>query len=810
MGVSVQEDEARTVVKLSGRLDGPAVHKLQEEVLARIRPYARVSIDLSGTTEISSLALRALLSLSRAVACAGGEVSFTSVTPQTVDLLDAIGFLSMSRQCLLLGDELKSAQLAKIITRIDVYPSHEIGGYFVQQGSPMPFGATPAAGGVNFAIHSATATGCMLVLFEKGKPDPIAELRIPDEFRIGTVWAIFVFHVDPERMEYGYRIDGPYDPRSGMRFNPGTTLIDPYSHAITGLDAWGERTRDRPLYRCRLAPDDFDWENERSPGHRMEDLVIYEMHVRGFTRHESSGARWPGTFASIREKIPYLKNLGVNCIELMPIFEFDELDNARRNAETGEPLVNYWGYNTVGFFAPKAGYAVTGTHGMQTDEFKALVKELHRNGIEVMLDVVFNHTAEGGDAGPTISFRGIDNQTYYLLDADGDYLNYSGTGNTLNCNHPVVRDMVRDCLRYWVSKYHIDGFRFDLASILGRGPDGQPLANPPLLEALAADPVLARCKLIAEAWDAAGLYQVGTFPSYGRWAEWNGRYRDTMRRFLKGDSGQVVDVVKRLLGSPDLYADRGPSASVNYMTCHDGFTLMDLVSFNEKHNDANGEDSRDGTDANWSWNCGFEGPTDDLAILERRHRQIKNALAMLFLSQGVPMLLMGDEMGRTQKGNNNAYCHDSPLTWLDWSLLEQNSHIHNFCRRMIALRKEHPCLRHSLHSGNGSAGTQRLDVSWHGVEPWKPDWSYDSLSVAMLLRQSDQEEVDVLYAAFNMYWEPLTFQLPAPPLSKQWRLFADTARPSPQDVAEVGQEPVLVDPSQIRLADRSVVVLTAR
>ena len=547
--------------------------------------------------------------------------------------------------------------------RIDIHPTHTYGEFKLRAGRPLPFGATRVEGGINFSISSRHASSCTLVLFKKRQSEPMAEIPFPDEFRIGNVFAMVVFGLDYENIEYGFRMDGPYNPQEGHRFDPTKILLDPYAKVIGGRDVWGVQPDWNDIYqhRGRIVFDDFDWQSDRPLEIPIEDLIIYEMHVRGFTRHPSSGVKHPGTFAGIREKIPYLKELGINCIELMPIFEFDEFENSRTHPETGELLLNYWGYSQVGFFAPKAGYAATGKFSMQVDELKALIQDLHNNGIEVFLDVVFNHTAEGNENGPTISFRGIDNQTYYMLTPEGYYYNFSGTGNTLNCNNPMVRNMVLDCLRYWAAEYHIDGFRFDLASILGRDPWGAPLSNPPLLENLAFDPILAKCKLIAEAWDAGGLYQVGSFPSYGRWAEWNGKYRDTVRKFLKGDMGQVGEMAQRIQGSPDLYWWRGPSASINFITAHDGFTLADLVSYNHKHNEANGEHNNDGSNDNDSWNCGWEGPTDDPEINALRCRQIKNAVAFLMVSQGVPMILMGDEIGRTQQGNNNAYCHDNEL-----------------------------------------------------------------------------------------------------------------------------------------------------
>jgi isoamylase len=528
-----------------------------------------------------------------------------------------------------------------LLQRVDAYPTRVIAGLKVRAGRAYPFGATMVPGGVNFSVFSRHAASCTLVLFEKGAKEPSAELPFPDEFRVGDVYAMTVFDLDVENLEYGYRMDGPFDPRTGHRFDNSVVLMDPYARLVSGRDVWGQHPDWSVAYqhRSRVLQDDFDWEHDRPLEIPAEDLVIYEMHVRSFTQHASSNARHPGTYAAIREKIPYIKSLGINCVELMPIFEFDEFENSSTNPATGQTRYNYWGYSTVGFFAPKAGFAATGALGMQADELKALVKDLHKNGIEVMLDVVFNHTAEGDHRGPTISFRGLDNKTYYMLTPDGWYYNFSGCGNTLNCNNPVVRQVVLDCLRYWVSEYHIDGFRFDLAAILGRDPTGVPLANPPLLESLANDPILGRTKLVAEAWDAGGLYQVGSFPAYGRWAEWNGKYRDTLRKFLKGDMGQVPDLSLRLQGSPDLYYGRGTAASVNFLTCHDGFTLRDMVSYNGKHNDANGENNNDGSNDNHSWNCGWEGESTDPAVNALRLRQMKNALALLMVSQGVPMIL---------------------------------------------------------------------------------------------------------------------------------------------------------------------------
>lgn len=703
--------------------------------------------------------------------------------------------------------------------RIDIHPTHNYGDWKLRCGKPFPFGATLVPGGVNFSIFSSHATSCTLVLFQKRAGEPMAEIPFPEEFRIGNVYCMVVFDLDYENLEYGYRMDGPKNFREGHWFDKSKILMDPYARIIGGRDVWGITPDWNDIYqhRARISFDDFDWEGDRPLEIPPEDQIIYEMHVRSFTRDPSSGVKEKhrGTFAGIREKIPYLKALGINAVELMPIYEFDEFENSRPNPETGELLVNYWGYSTVGFFAPKAGYAATGKFGMQVDELKALVKELHKNGIEVILDVVFNHTAEGNERGPTISFRGLDNKTYYMLTPEGYYFNFSGTGNTLNCNNPIVRGMVLDCLRYWAAEYHIDGFRFDLAAILGRDPWGAPLTNPPLLESLAFDPILAKCKLIAEAWDAGGLYQVGSFPAYGRWAEWNGKYRDSLRKFLKGD-GNIGDVAQRLQGSPDLYAPTGraPATSINFITCHDGFTLMDLVSYNGKHNEANGENNNDGSNDNDSWNCGREGPTDDPGVNALRHRQIKNAVALLMVSQGVPMILMGDEVGRTQRGNNNTYCHDNELNWLDWTLVEKNADLLKFFRDCIAFRKAHPVLRSPGHFQNRDyVGSGYPDISWHGTRAWYVDWSSRHILAFLLCGKHAKQgkvEDNYLYVAMNAHWEAHRLEIPGLPPGMRWHVFANTGLRPPEDSYLPGTEPALEDRSGLLLGDRSVVILVGR
>ena len=798
-------DDSLTRVELIGRLGSSLPEEVRNEVLALVKPGCKLLLDLSRLHTVSSQGLRMLLLLCRQVRAVGGTLLADGATDELRDIAECAGFGDLFRESFTNGPfSLVSVPRRQ---RVDSYPTHRVAGYAVRVGRPDPLGATPQEGGINFALYSRHATAISLVLFTAGGTEPLAEIPFPREFRIGDVFAMTVFGLDEESIEYGFRIDGPCDPRNGHRFDNTKVVLDPHARIVGGHEVWGGARESCQLgqYRARLAPHDFDWEDDRPLELPLEELVIYEMHVRGFTRSGTSGVVHPGTFAGLREKIPYLKELGINCVELLPLFEFDETDMVRSNPVTGKPLCNYWGYNTVAFFAPKAGYAATGKSGLQADELRATIKELHRHGIEVILDVVFNHTAEGNEHGPTISFRGIDNRTYYMLSPDGRYYNFSGCGNTLNCNHPVVREFVVDCLRHWVADYHIDGFRFDLASILGRDQSGAPLANPPLLEALAGDPILGRTKLIAEAWDAGGMYQVGSFPAYGRWSEWNGRFRDCARKFLKGDIGQAGEMATRMAGSPDLYYGRGAIASINFITCHDGFTLADLVSYNEKHNEANGEQNRDGANDNYSWNCGAEGPTDDPSVMSLRQRQIKNALAILFLAQGVPMLLMGDECGRTQVGNNNAYCHDSDLTWFDWSLLQANADLYRFCRLLIQFRREQPLLRSPLH-----VGPMVPDLTWHGTQAHRPDWSGTSRVLAWQRTRTVGAKHQSVYVAMNMYWENLDFELPIPPAAMKWHIVMNTAMPSPEDIWEPSSEPQLAGQDRLTVRGRSVVVLIAK
>lgn len=809
MELDVHETPTQTTFRFVGPVDGRIAPEVEAQARSHLHYGAKIDFDMSRVTDVTASGMRWVRLLYRQAAAAGGHVTVVGMPQPARDVLDAVGFL---RPIVVVDDDAVVTDEPLSDQRIDLVPTHFHDGYRLRPGQVYPYGAWPVSGGVSFSLCSRHATACTLVLFERGSRTPEVEIPFPEEFRFGHVFAMTVLDLDPERFEYGYRVEGPNDPKAGHRFDKNVILLDPWARVVGGQAVWAQPLDPKDPYprRAQIPAEDFEWEGDRPLVLPFEDLIIYEMHVRGFTRDPSSRSRFPGTYAALREKIPYLKRLGVNCVELLPVFEFNELEHSRKHPQTGQDLLNYWGYSTLGFFAPKAGFAATGARGFQVDEFKSLVKELHRNGIEVMLDVVFNHTAEGNEQGPNISFRGLDNRTFYMLTPEGHYYNFSGCGNTFNCNNPIVRDFVLSCLRYWVTEYHVDGFRFDLASILGRAPNGAPLANPPLLESLAYDPVLGTTKLVAEAWDAGGLYQVGTFPAYGRWAEWNGKYRDCARKFLKGSEGQVSEFSRRLLGSPTMYAGRGPTASINFITCHDGFTLADLVSYNHKHNEANGEDNRDGANDNESWNCGIEGPTDDPKVLALRRRQMKNALTMLLVSQGVPMLLMGDEVGHSQGGNNNAYCQDNPISWMDWTLVQKNADLYRFTCLMIALRKAHPALRFPRHAGEVAPDGSFLEASWHGTNAWKADWSPGSRTIGLMLRRYGGEgPEDVVYVVFNGYWESLSFGLPKTPNGKRWRVAANTAMESPKDVYEVGKEVELKEQGYVILTGRSAMVLVA-
>ncbi|MDC7295352.1 glycogen debranching protein GlgX [Butyrivibrio sp. DSM 10294] len=659
---------------------------------------------------------------------------------------------------------------------VDTFPTNKIKGLEYRIGRIMPFGATVTDGGVNFSIYSTEARGCTLLLFNHGANKPFVEIPFPEEFRIGDVYTMMVFGLNIETVEYGYRFDGEYAPEKGLRFDKSKVLLDPYAKSISGRSVWGkERGKDDFQHRGQIIREDYDWEGDKPLELLQQDLIIYEMHVRSFTAHQSSGVKYKGTYAGILEKIPYLKELGINCIELMPIFEFDEFENSR--VVNGQRLLNYWGYSTVGFFAPKAGYAASAPFGMESDELKNMIKHLHRNGIEVILDVVFNHTAEGNENGPYISFKGIDNRNYYLLTPDGGYYNFSGCGNTMNCNNPVVRNFILDCLRYWVFSYHVDGFRFDLASILSRDEDGHPMMNPPLLESLAHDAVLGKSVLIAEAWDAGGLYQVGSFPSYNRWAEWNGKYRDAIRQFVKGTGELAPEAYRRIRGSEDLYGGKSPLLSVNFITCHDGFTLNDLVSYNDKHNEGNGEDNRDGSNDNYSWNCGAEGECDDPEVNECRLKQMKNFMTILLTSRGMPMFLSGDEFANSQKGNNNAYCQDNEISYLDWNDIDRNRELFEYVKNLIAFRKAHPVLTSASYDF-GPNGTGYPELSFHGTTPWELDENASNLSFAYLYAEDHTKfgtkKDTFIYVLVNSYWEKRIFHLPIIPNNMNWHIKFDT------------------------------------
>lgn len=678
----------------------------------------------------------------------------------------------------------------------------------IRPGFFRMYGACVASNGVSFTINSHGATRCTLLLFKPQAPKPYARIPFPDSYRIGDTYSMLVYDIKPDEFEYAFSFDGPYEPAKGLLFNEENVLLDPYSRAVTGQRKWGEKPEGGKdfEYRARVVKSNFDWGNIKQLEQPFEDLVIYETHVRGYTKDKSSGVSAPGTFAGLKDKIPYLKDLGINAVELMPIFEFDEMESAR--VVDGVQLYNYWGYNTVSFFAPNTSYAFNEEHNHEGDELKSLIKALKENGIEVILDVVFNHTAEGNEMGPCFSFKGIDNNVYYMLTPDAHYYNFSGCGNVMNCNHPVVRSFIIDCLRHWAIEYRVDGFRFDLASILGRDQNGAPMANPPILESLAFDPVLGKMKLIAEAWDAGGLYQVGSFPSWNRWAEWNGRYRDDMRSFLKGDDGMAGNAITRITGSRDLYSpeSRGHKASVNFLTCHDGFTLYDLYSYNEKHNEKNGWNNTDGDNNGHSWNCGAEGETDDPNVNGLRRRLIKNAFAALLCSRGPAMFFAGDEFCNTQFGNNNAYCQDNIISWLDWSRLEEFKEIHDFVRHMIQFRKEHPILRKMTKPSS----CQFPEISVHNGTPFNASTDYKTKLIGIMYagRNKEDTEDDIVFYCMNAYWEPLVMQLPVLPNGKHWHVDTNT-NAEYFDGEDFTAKTELLGVNTIRVPARTTIILVA-
>ena len=694
------------------------------------------------------------------------------------------------------------------VVNTGLLPLDVVEGFKIRPGFFRMYGACVASNGVSFTINSHGATRCTLLLFKPQAPKPYARIPFPDSYRIGDTYSMLVFDIKPDEFEYAFSFDGPYEPAKGLLFNEENVLLDPYSRAVTGQRKWGEKPEGGKdfEYRARVVKSSFDWGNIKQLEQPFEDLVIYETHVRGYTKDKSSGVSAPGTFAGLKDKIPYLKDLGINAVELMPIFEFDEMESAR--VVDGVQLYNYWGYNRVSFFSPNTSYAFNEEHNHEGEELKSLIKALKENGIEVILDVVFNHTAEGNEMGPCFSFKGIDNNVYYMLTPDAHYYNFSGCGNVMNCNHPVVRSFIIDCLRHWAIEYRVDGFRFDLASILGRDQNGAPMANPPILESLAFDPVLGKMKLIAEAWDAGGLYQVGSFPSWNRWAEWNGRYRDDMRSFLKGDDGMAGNAITRITGSRDLYSpeSRGHKASVNFLTCHDGFTLYDLYSYNEKHNEKNGWNNTDGDNNGHSWNCGAEGETDDPNVNGLRRRLIKNAFAALLCSRGPAMFFAGDEFCNTQFGNNNAYCQDNIISWLDWSRLEEFKEIHDFVRHMIQFRKEHPILRKMTKPSS----CQFPEISVHNGTPFNASTDYKTKLIGIMYagRNEEDTEDDIVFYCMNAYWEPLVMQLPVLPNGKHWHVDTNT-NAEYFDGEDFTEKTELLGVNTIRVPARTTIILVA-
>ena len=691
-------------------------------------------------------------------------------------------------------------------------PMAEISGFPVRPGIYDLNGATPLQNGVNFTIHTCGGTSCELLLFHRAQEEPFAVIPFPDAYKIGDVYSMIVYGLNIEEFEYAYRVDGPYRPEKGLLFDKNNILLDPYAKAVAGQRTWGIRWDHN--YHARVVRDRFDWGDTPQSKKELCDLIIYELHVRDFTHHPSSGVRHRGTFSGLMEKIPYLKELGINAVELMPIFEFDETMNSR--TVDGKQLLECWGYNTVGFFAPNSSYAAANEHNQEGTEFKTLIRELHANGIEVILDVVFNHTAEGNEKGKTISFKGLDNNIYYMLTPDGNYYNFSGCGNTLNCNHPVVQQLILECLRYWTINYRVDGFRFDLASILGRNEDGSPMNNPPLLRTLANDPILSNVKLIAEAWDAGGLYQVGSFPASGRWAEWNGRYRDALRSFLKGECWNAWDAAWSISGSGDLYGGfydhnhnnyAGYNSCVNFLTCHDGFTLYDLYSYNEKHTEANGWNNTDGADDNRSWNCGVEGDTDDPEVLALRSRMIRNACAVLMCSRGTPMFLSGDEFGNTKFGNNNSYCQDNITSWLDWRMLEKNRDLFEFFKFMIAFRKQHPVIHKQLPTS--VCGMDPIHT--HNVNADKTDIPRDARTFCVSFAGYDKEKGhdDLIYIAVNTFWEDVTITLPDLHGRGAWHLNVNTYGDGNGKYCYPDEEAARIDHSFV-MRPRSVAVFTGK
>jgi glycogen operon protein len=709
----------------------------------------------------------------------------------------------------------------------------------INSGKATTLGATVTEEGVNFAIFSRHATLVTLILFESEEKDsPYIEIPLDKRGnKTGDIWHCMIKGLQAGSC-YLYRVDGPYQPERGLRFNFHKAIIDPYAKALTKFDKWDfnhcagfdPKAQSSDLSfshednlslipRCIVIDDnDFDWQEDAPLNYPLRFSVLYETHVKGLTANPNSGVKHPGTYLGVIEKIPYFKELGITSLEFLPIQEFNEYEFPRINSKTGETLTNYWGYSTVAFFAPKESYAVDHSPGGQVRDFKLMVRELHKAGIEVILDIVFNHTAEGNEQGPTFSFRGLDNPIYYILnDNKRYYQNFSGCGNTVNCNHPIVRTFIMQCLHYWVVEMHVDGFRFDLGSILGRDQHGKLMESPPMLERIAEDSVLSSTKIIAEAWDAGGAYQVGWFPG-GRWAEWNDRYRDNVRRYWRGDQKETRYLATRLSGSSDLYLRDGrkPFHSINFITSHDGFTLSDMVSYNSKHNENNGEENHDGSENNNSFNYGFEGPTLDPVLKNIRERQLKNFFTTLLISLGTPMILGGDEIGRTQQGNNNAYCQDNEVSWYDWSLLEKNTELFRFVKEMIAFRLRHPgFMRPEFYTGREGNYNAIPDINWYNEKGASPDWEQIDNSLALEIngRQAsvarDRDEND-FYIMFNASLEPVVFYIPSATNRKRWFRAVDTSLSSPQDILPAGNEESLTPPYRYGVKARSTVILISK
>ena len=685
--------------------------------------------------------------------------------------------------------------------RIDQFPTHEKNGVKYRMGRLMPFGAEVIGSNtVNFSIYSHDATSCELLLYHVGDKKPFFTFDFPDEYHIGSVFAVMIFDLDWEKIEYGYRFDGPDDWSKGYRFNKNKIVLDPYAKLVSGRNKWREKTYPDSDFqiRGRIIRTDYMWNGDSPLEIPPKDLIIYEIHTRGFTAHESSNVTNRGTFAGIREKIPYLKELGVNCVELMPVFEFEEFIPM-----LSDDFCNYWGYVTCNYFSPKTGYAALGDRGLAADEFKHLVRDLHANGIEIILDIVFNHTAEYGDDGDYISFRGVDNRTYYVMNPDGSYANYTGCGNTVNCNNSIVRNFIIDSLRYWVSDYHIDGFRVDEAPIFARGEDGKPMVVPPLVDSLVNDPVLSKTVFISEGWDGDGLFTIGSFPK--GWADWNPRARDQIKRFVKGCAESGPDVIRSIEGSPDMFPNGSPSSSVNYVTCHDGFTLYDTVAYNRAYNSENpftsGMDNAD----NCSWNCGVEGETDDPEVMALRKRQMKNHLGILLLSRGIPMLLSGDEFANTQYGNNNAFALDNEVAWLKWDRLDEFKDIYDFEKIMIKFRKDHPVLtRDDFFTGYNSSGYPELSL--HGEKSWSLDrnsaFSTFGFMYAEPAKDFGTSRDCFIYCGVNTHYEERSLELPTIPEHMSWKIVAYTGD------TKHGRKKLYED-SYIHLMPRSLMVLIA-